>query len=348
MSFSPVRVLVVDDSAYLRKVMSEMLNRSTSIQVVGTASSGADALEKAAELQPDVITLDLFMPGLSGVNFLKEQMARKAIPVVICSIATQGGEEVVAAIEAGAIEFVRKPTALFSEQIYQIADDLIQKVLTAAHIPVGKLTAVSNLSAPHLVLPEHSAASRIDAVVIGISTGGPQALRYLLPQLPGDFPAAIAIVLHMPVGYTGPFAQKLNEISEIEVLEAENGLEMKPGRTILARAGYHLTLDSSMAGNCRVRLDLSPENTLHRPSADVLFRSAAETYGMRTLGAVMTGMGNDGTAGAAWIKAQGGLVLAEAEESCVVYGMPRSVVESGLADHVVPLSRFAQTLMEVV
>jgi two-component system chemotaxis response regulator CheB len=197
------------------------------------------------------------------------------------------------------------------------------------------------------ILPE-VLPGRFDAVLIGISTGGPQALRSLLPSFPAHFPAALAIVQHMPPGYTGPFAERLNEISKLEVLEAREGLEMRPGRAILAQAGHHLMLKGSPALGVYAHLSDLPAEPLHRPSVDVLFRSAAEAYGTRALGIVMTGMGNDGTEGAAWIKSQGGMVIAEDESSCVVFGMPRSVIEAGLADQTTPLSRMAETISEVM
>jgi two-component system chemotaxis response regulator CheB len=184
--------------------------------------------------------------------------------------------------------------------------------------------------------------------VIGVSTGGPQALRYLLARLPASISAALAIVLHMPPGYTGPLAAHLDELSGLEVLEAEEGLEMRPGRAILARAGYHLSLVLSAGEEVVSHLDLSPQDTPHRPAVDVLFRSAAEIYHERTLGVVLTGMGNDGTAGSVWIKAAGGQVLTEAEETCVVYGMPRSVVEAGLSDRMVSIHHLPEIILRMV
>jgi two-component system, chemotaxis family, protein-glutamate methylesterase/glutaminase len=188
--------------------------------------------------------------------------------------------------------------------------------------------------------------ARVDAIVIGISTGGPQALRALMPQLPADFPVPIAIVLHMPVGFTALYAEKLNEISPIAVKEAAEGEEMRPGLVLLAQAGKHLVFKRNPDGRVTTQLVRQPVELLHRPSVDVLFRSAAEVYGDRVLGVVMTGMGNDGKEGAAWIKAQGGSVITEAEQSCVIYGMPRSVVDAGFSDAAVPLNQMAQSIMQ--
>ncbi|MCD6291109.1 MAG: chemotaxis response regulator protein-glutamate methylesterase [Anaerolineae bacterium] len=345
---TPIRVLVVDDSAYIRKVVTQMLRRDPHIEVVGTARDGLDALEKVQELKPDVITLDLIMPRLDGVGFLREQMSRKRIPVVVVSIASEDGELAMAALEEGAVEFVQKPTALASEQVLQIADELIAKVKAAATISPQKLSHLVEIAPTPITLGFSPTIKAIDAVVIGVSTGGPQALRYLIPSLPGDFPVPIAIVLHMPIGYTNPYAQRLSQLSALEVIEAKEGDEMRPGRVLLAPAGRHLLLIRQNTGRVTAHLDMYPLDTPHRPSVDVLFQSAAKAYGSRVLGVVMTGMGRDGTEGAAWIKAQGGYILAEDESSCTVFGMPRSVIEAGLADRVIPLQALPQAILELV
>lgn len=343
-----IRVLVVDDSAYVRKVVRQMLARSPFIEVVGTARDGQEALEMVEQLQPDVVTLDLIMPRMDGIAFLKEQMARRPLPVLVCSIASESGEMALKALELGAVDFVQKPTALATERIFEISDDLIQKVKAAAEVSLRKIIDLKQQETPPAVAVAKPHRPAVDAVVIGISTGGPQALRYLLPQFPADFPVPMAIVLHMPVGYTEMFAAKLNELARLRVIEAHEGDRMEPGVVLLAQAGRHLSLTRGENGQVIAHLDARPFDTPHRPSVDVLFRSAAEIYRSRLLGVVMTGMGNDGLQGAAWIKAQGGIVFTEAEESCVVYGMPRSVAEAGLSDRAVPLERMAQAIMEVV
>lgn len=347
MNTRPIRVLVVDDSAYIRKVVSEMLSRDPLIQVVGTARNGRDALEKVETLQPDVVTLDLIMPELDGIGFLKEQMRRRVLPIIVVSIASENGELVVQAMENGAVDFVQKPTALASERVYEIQADLIAKVKTAANIEPTRIPTAISIPAAPIAAPAER-AGKVDAVVLGISTGGPQALAQLIPALPGDLPVPMAVVLHMPPGYTALFAARLNEISRLEVLEAAEGDEMRPGRVLLAPAGQHLTLRRTPENRVVAALSLRPLDTPHRPSVDVLFKSAAEVYGNRLLGIVMTGMGNDGTSGAAWIKSQGGTVIAEARESCVVYGMPRSVVEAGLADFSVPLQGMAEAILKMI
>ena len=338
-----VRVLVVDDSAYVRKVLTQILSRSPFLEVIATARDGREALEVAEQLQPDVITCDLNMPEMGGVQFVEEQMARKAIPIVILSIANRAGQDVLAALDAGAIDFVQKPTALASERLLDVADELIEKVKTAARASVRPVAAAV------VPLEPISAARRrpatVDVVVIGISTGGPQGLKSVIPRLPADFPVPVAIVLHMPVGYTEMYARKLDELSALTVKEAQEGDEVIAGTVLLAAAGRHLTF-RRLDGRVVAHLDVRPLDTPHRPAVDVLFQSAADVYGARTLGVVMTGMGHDGKEGSAWIKARGGRILTEAEATCVVYGMPRSVVEAGLSDRSVPIDDMAAAILE--
>jgi two-component system chemotaxis response regulator CheB len=345
-----IKVLVVDDSAYVRKVVKQMLSRSPFIEVVGTARDGREALEMAEELQPDVITCDLIMPVMDGVEFLRAQMAKRPVPVILISIASESGEQVLAAFDAGAIDIIQKPTALATEKMTEISDELIEKVKAAASAPLTHLRISPQPEPPPVTKPATSATQHtaVDMIVIGVSTGGPQALRFLIPQLPADFPVPIAMVLHMPVGYTEMYARRLDEISQLEVIEASEGDEVRAGRVLLAPAGRHLSFRRSPDGKILAHLDARPFDTPHRPSVDILFQSAAETFKGRSLGVVMTGMGSDGQQGSAWIKAQGGTILTEAEETCVVYGMPRSVVEAGLSDFSLPLNRLAQAMMERV
>jgi two-component system chemotaxis response regulator CheB len=310
---------------------------------VGAARDGAEALELVEDCKPDVITLDLNMPHVDGLTFIRTQMARRPIPVVILSVVSESGELVLQAMEAGAVDVIQKPTALATEKVFAVADDLIAKVKAAARAtprPPAAPAAASVVSPP----PRR----RTDVVVIGVSTGGPQALKQLLPRLPADFPVPVVLVIHMPVGYTELFAQSLNSVSRLAVVEVRDGDLLQPGRAFLAPAGYHLTFVGRPDGQVAAKLGLRPLDLPHRPSVDVLFRSAAEVFGDRTLAVVLTGMGADGTIGAGWIKAQGGRVLTEAEESCVVYGMPRSVFEAGLSDNVVPLARMADAIIEAL
>lgn len=346
-----IRVLIVDDSAFVRKVVKEMLSQSPFIEVVGNATNGREALEKVEALNPDVVTLDLIMPELDGIGFLKEQMARRPLPVVVVSIASESGELALEALDLGAVDFIQKPTALATERLLEIAGDLIQKVKNAAEIPLKQLPklALAGIGERQPVpLISRPRKGLVDVVVIGISTGGPQALKTLIPQLPADFPVPLAMVLHMPVGYTEMYAKKLDEISSLKVIEAREGDEAAPGTALLAPAGRHLTFRREVSGKVVAHLDARPFDTPHRPSVDVLFLSAAEVFGGRVLGVVMTGMGADGKEGSAWIKARGGKIFTETEESCVVYGMPRSVVEAGLSDKQVSLVDLAREIVEAV
>lgn len=343
------RVLIVDDSAYARKVMREMLSESPFIEVVGVACDGQDALRLTEECRPDVVTLDLQMPTMDGLDYLRDQMARRPLPVIVCSIVDESAEMAIRAIGLGALDFIQKPSAFATGSMYELRDELIEKVKAAGNASMEHLKRVigpAGRSAPLQTgkVGEH----RIDMVVLGISTGGPQALRFLIPQFPPDIPVPMAAVMHMPVGYTEAYANSLNEMSALEVREARDGDELRPGTLLLAKAGYHLSLHRDASGTATARLDTNPANTSHRPAVDVLFQSAADVFGDRVLGVVMTGMGTDGRQGAAWIKAKGGLVYTEAEESCVVYGMPGSTVEAGLSDKSVLLQDMAQAIIEVV
>jgi two-component system chemotaxis response regulator CheB len=341
---SIVRVLVVDDSAYVRKMMTQMLGRSPFVEVVGTARDGREALDLAADLAPDVITCDLNMPEMDGVAFVREQMSRRPVPIVIISVASPSGEQVMAALEAGAVDFLQKPTALATDRLLDVADELIAKVKAAAGAQMWRVAPVTVVpEVPKLA--EAVVAKRTDILLIGISTGGPQALKVLVPQLPANFPVPVAMVLHMPVGYTELYAQKLNELSALRVKEAAEGDVIEAGTAYLAPAGRHLSFRRAGA-QVVAHLDVRPLDTPHRPAVDVMFQSAAEIYGARTLGVVMTGMGSDGREGAAWIKARGGQIITEAEQSCVVYGMPRSVVEAGLSDVAAPLETMFKVILE--
>lgn len=340
-----IRTLIVDDSAFVRKTVREMLTRSPYIEVVGTARDGEEALEMVEELRPDVVTCDLMMPRLDGVGFVRQQMSRRPIPILILTASPQDAGLVLEALSAGAVDLVQKPTALATEELLRIREQLVEKVKTAARVPVANLVTTNRTES--LFAPSRLGGGlKVDLVVLGISTGGPQALRHLLPEFPANFPVPLLMVLHMPVGYTAPFAEKLDELSQVEVAEARDGTALRPGLALLAQAGRHLSLRRDLHGAVVAQVSMNPIDRTHRPSVDVLFQSAADVYGPRVLGVVMTGMGDDGKEGAGWIKAQGGMILTEAESSCVIYGMPRSVVEAGLSDRAVPLLKMTETILQ--
>lgn len=337
-----IRTVIVDDSAFVRKVVKEMLSTSPQIEVVGMARNGKDALAMVEQLDPDVVTCDLVMPELDGVGFVRQQMERKAVPILILTASPHDTTGALEALEAGAVDFIQKPTALANDELLFLREELIQKVKAAAQVPPRSVHPEP--IAPGAPVRSSRPAANVDIVVLGISTGGPQALRYLLPQFPPDFPVPLVIVLHMPVGYTAPFAQKLAEISRLPVKEAFDGCLVCAEQAFLAPAGRHLSFKRTQEGRVLVQLSIQPGDKPHRPSVDVLFQSAAETYRQRVLGVVMTGMGDDGKQGAAWIKAQGGTILTQDEASSVIYGMPRSVVEAGLSDKAVPLESLAEEI----
>jgi two-component system chemotaxis response regulator CheB len=345
---SVIRVLIVDDSAFVRKTIRQILSRSPFIEVVGIAGDGEEALEKVAELLPDVVTLDLMMPVLDGLGFLTRQMAIRPLPVIVVSTANSQQELVLQALEAGAVDFIHKPSMLATDALFEMNEELIDKVKTAATIHLHRLDPALSVK-PAVVTPGSAPGTKsVDVIVIGISTGGPQGLKYLIPQFAADFPVPIAVVLHIPVGYTEMYASKLNELSRLSVTEAKEGDLLRAGVVLIAPAGRHLTFRRNLGTAVMAHLDRWPSDTLHKPSVDVLFESAAQIFGDRTLGIVMTGMGSDGRRGALCIKKQGGRVYTEAEETCVVYGMPATVVEAGLSDRSIPLDRMAEAIMEVV
>ena len=335
---TPIRVLVVDDSAFARKVVRESLRACDQIEIVGTARDGIDALEKIAALAPDVITLDLVMPNLDGLGVLAALSPEQRRRVVVVSMAEGESDIGVSALAYGVFDLVHKPTALAVAGLEDIAAELVSKVLLAAAQPQNRPRIGSDEVA---ALPQ---ASSDQVVLIGTSTGGPQALTKLLTALPSGFPAPIAMVLHIPEGYTGPLSERLNAECAIEVREASEGLALRPGLAILAKGGLHLMIVGS-GDEPRVHLSSVGWSAPHRPSVDVLFESAARTVGRRALGVVLTGMGSDGLAGARAIVEAGGRVLTETEDSCIVYGMPRVVKEAGLSTAEAPIEKMAAEII---
>jgi len=337
---APVRVLVVDDSAFARKVVRTSLERSPHIAVVGVARDGLEALEKIAELHPDVVTLDLIMPNLDGPGVLRALPGEGAPRVVVVSVSEIDSELGIEALQLGAIDLVHKPTSHATDRLYDMGDELVRVVLAAAR---ARPAAPFPQPGPRPQVAPASAPGRVRLVAIGGSTGGPQAVSRLLCALPASLPP-IAVVLHLPGEYTGSFARRLDERSSLDVIEAEDGVPLRTGLAVIARGGHHLRIVQG-EGQAVVRLDLDPATTPHRPSVDVLFESAAEAFGGDVLGVVLTGMGEDGLRGARRIRGAGGIVLTESEASSVVYGMPRAVREAGLADAEAPIDQMAELLL---
>lgn len=338
-----VRVLVVDDSAFARKVIREVLTADPRIEVIAIARDGVDALEKITELTPDVVTLDLVMPQLDGIAVLEAIRCLAQPPrVVVVTMSDADSVLGVAALQAGAFDVVHKPTAHATDRLYDLGKELLETVLRAAE---AKGAAPRTSPVPEVGgVVAALAATRTAMLLIGASTGGPRAITQLLRALPADFPVPIAIVVHMPPGYTEAFASRLDRECALHVVQGEEGLLLRPGLVVIAHAGLHLKLKAAPKG-WSATLDSEPTG-LHRPSVDALFTSAAEQVGRKALGVVLTGMGSDGLEGARAIRAAGGQVVVEHESTCVVYGMPRSIAEQGLADAQVPLPEIATAIIE--
>ncbi|MHB8880653.1 MAG: protein-glutamate methylesterase/protein-glutamine glutaminase [Thermodesulfovibrionales bacterium] len=342
-----IRVLVVDDSALMRKMIPRMLKTDPEIDVVGTAMDGVFALSKIRELRPDVVTLDMDMPRMDGIETLRHIVEDFGTPtIVVSSLAKKDAELTFRALNIGAFDFVAKPQDAISVHIHEIDRELIEKIKAASQNPVARLRLKKvqslgpreNKKQPALTPPDK-------LLVIGISTGGPNALSYLLPRLPEDFPASILIVQHMPAGFTEMFAARLNTVCGIEVKEAQEGDLVLPGRALIAPGDQHLKVKRLPLGTIAVLSSAAPVSG-HKPSADVLFRSAAQEYGPMVTGLIMTGMGSDGAQGMSEIRENGGFTIAQDEKSCVVFGMPKAAIERGAIRQVVALEEIAEHLIQ--
>lgn len=342
---SKVRVLVVDDSALMRKLIPQTLLRDSSIEVIGTAMDGLIGLKKIQELRPDVVTLDLEMPRMDGLEMLRQITRKYQVPVIVVSAHSElGASLTLKALALGAFDSVIKPRNGSLGQIEQIAGELAAKIKAAAAAGVPRLLAsapVSPQKKPRIPSKTRRWPSHI--VAVGISTGGPNALQYLLPQLPGDFSGCLLIVQHMPEGFTDTFARRLDESSALEVKEAQSGDLLLAGRALISPGNQHLKVRRLQHGNIAVLVDLPPVNG-HRPSVDVLFQSVAQEFGPQAISVLMTGMGDDGAAGMCAIQAAGGLTIAQSPDTCVVDSMPRAAIERGCAMRVVSLSSLACVL----
>jgi two-component system chemotaxis response regulator CheB len=336
-----VRVLVVDDSAFARKVLREVLGASPLIEVVGFARDGLEALERIEELKPDVITLDLLMPNLDGIGVLRALPATNRPRVVVVSISDQDSALGVEALHLGAVDVVEKPTALATDRLYELRGELLAKVIAAAG--AREPARVQPAAAPPAELTVRRGTQLL---VIGTSTGGPQALTRLLTHLPASFPVPIVMALHIPEGYTRSLAERLDRACPLSVVEAEAGMALAPGLAVLAPGGRHLRIDRQ-GRELVVRVDPAASGgpgRLHVPSVSLLFESAARHVGRGVLALVLTGMGDDGLEGARAVRAAGGTILTESETSCVVYGMPRCVWEAGLSSGKAALDAMAELI----
>lgn len=344
-----IRVLIVDDSAFARLVISRHLDVDPEIEITGTARDGIDALEKISTLKPDVVTLDVEMPRMDGITTLEKIMSDYPTPVVMLSALTAGGADVtIKALELGAVDFFLKQSIINPTGNDVTSMELINKVKEASKVDVARVTTrLKNIVATLQRSSRKKAAATAakttkinKLVIIGSSTGGPRALYEVVPSLPADLPAAVLIVQHMPPKFTRSIAERLDELSQIDVKEAEAGDLVRLGQALIAPGGYHMVVQM----NGVIALNQEKPRCGLRPAVDVTMEAAVKVYGSRCVGVILTGMGNDGTQGCAMIKAGGGKVLAEHESTCVVYGMPRSVVEAGLADRVVPVQKMVDEI----
>jgi two-component system chemotaxis response regulator CheB len=355
MAESKIRVLVVDDSSFMRKVISDILGADSRMEVVGTARDGDDALRKIEELSPDVITLDVEMPRKDGLATLDEIMMRRPLPVIMVSSLTQEGAQItLRALSAGAVDFVAKPSGHISLNMRDVSADLISKVLAASTARVSRERRETRTKPVQLSpRPAESFSSRgkrgrPEIVAIASSTGGPRALQQLLSQIPGNFPVPIVIVQHMPKDFTLSFAKRLDSLSELDIAEGAEGMELRPGLAVVAPGGYHMIVRRKSPGKLSCALSDAPPLLSVKPSANILFLSVADEVGGGTLGVILTGMGRDGADGAAALKARGARIIAESQETCVVYGMPKAAVEQGVVDEILPLYSIPEAMIRSV
>ncbi len=341
-----VRVLVVDDSALMRKLIPLILERDPDVEVVGTAMDGAFALRKIAELRPDVVTLDLEMPRMDGIETLRMIMRSAPLPVIVFSThSKEGAYSTFKALALGAIDFVAKPNDAAAGHLETVAGQLIEKIKVAKRAGGPRLIPRAEVDVPIRRKKQARPAVQPNRVIaIGISTGGPNALQYLLSQIPAEFPATFVVVQHMPEGFTEMFARRLDECCAMDVQEAKSGDLLVAGRVLICPGNRHIMVRRMPRGEMVILSDGPPING-HRPSVDVLFHSVAQEFGLTSVGILMTGMGEDGAEGLGAIKSAGGVTIAQSEETCVVPGMPRAAINKGYAAKIIPLDGLSQFLI---
>ena len=349
-----IRVLVVDDSALMRQFISDILNTDPRIEVAGTARDGKDALAQMKLLNPDIVTMDVEMPVMDGLQALEEIMRTNPKPVIMVSSVTKEGAEItMKALAAGCVDFIAKPSGSISLNIRDIGQDLIDKVIAASTAKIrgrsGILGGVktSPINSEFRRMNPPMSLGRRDIVAIASSTGGPMALSELMPKIPKNFPVPIVITQHMPKEFTPSFAKRLNDSSQIEVVEGFDGLTLKPGRAVIAPGGYHMII-KRRTGAAICSLSDAPPVLSVKPAANVMFLSIADEFGGNVLCVILTGMGRDGTDGAVALKRKGAYVIAESQKTCVVYGMPKAAVDAGVVDEVLPLNEIPDAIVRLV
>lgn len=346
-----IKVLVVDDSAFMRKMISDMLNTNPRINVIGTARNGSEALAKITELSPDVVTLDVEMPVMDGISTLKEIMRQNPLPVIMLSSLTkQGADKTIQSMSLGAVDFIAKPSGSISLDINKIKNEIISKVVDAAKSQVHRLTEQYQTIEPiSPIRVSKTGRSNEVVVAIGTSTGGPRALQQVLTRLPENFPAPIVIVQHMPKGFTKSLANRLDSLSQINVKEAENGQKLEKGTAYIAPGGFHLRV-KNIANALFAKVSKEKPRNGHQPSVDVLFESVSELHSYQVYAVVMTGMGADGAQGLIEIKEKNknAIIVSESQRTAIVYGMPQAAVKTNLVDHVTDLNKISEVLINKI
>lgn len=345
-----IKVLVVDDSAFMRNALVNMLNSDPEIKVIGIARDGVQAVEMTASLKPDIVTLDIDMPNMDGIEALKQIMAQNPVPVLmVSSLTTEGANATLDALDLGAIDFIPKDLDDLSVNIVKIKEILVEKIkiIGKKHIiPGPRVISPAPIEMPRSSLRVSS--KKTSVVTIGSSTGGPKALQTLLSKIPDNFPVPILIAQHMPPNFTGPFAERLNNLSAIDVKEAEHGEPIKTGTAYIAPGRGHMGVLRKKITETVISVSENIKPYLNKPSVDALILSVLESYSGRVLGVILTGLGNDGKKGMKEIKNKGGSTVVESESSCVVYGMPKAVVDAGYADKVVHIDNIAGEIVNTV
>jgi two-component system chemotaxis response regulator CheB len=341
-----IRVVVVDDSPFMRKILTRMLEKDPGIQVVETAANGEEAIEKIEKIRPDVVTLDIEMPVMNGIEALKKIMATNPLPVIVLSaISKEGADVTMEALNLGACDFMTKDMSDGLLGMASKENELISKVKDVAKKRVRFLTRRLELIKKPLLI-NRDRRTKHAILSIGASTGGPPALQHILTSFPQDFPVPVVIAQHMPKLFTQSFAQRLNSLSQIEIKEAEDREPLRPGVALIAPGDVHMGLKKN--GKDVTVEFVKDTKYIYRPSVDLLMFSTAQVYDSSAIGVILTGMGNDGLVGLRELKRKNGLVIAQDEETCVVYGMPKAVVNANIADAVLPIDKISEEIIRVL